>query len=81
MLQKGGKNKNLKKILLKSFGNELLLFQRTSWFITVYGTKHCKDKTLQRKEPMINDMARELRASIEELKTTSVWSHDLEDIH
>ena len=29
---------------------------------------------------MIKDVARELRASIEELKTTSVWSPDPEDI-
>ena len=78
MLQKGDRNKNLKKILLKSFGNELLLFQRTTWFIRVYGTKHCKDKTLQKKKSMIKDMA---RASIEERETTSVWSHGLEEIH
>ena len=30
---------------------------------------------------MIKDMARELRPSIEERETTSVWSHDLEEIH
>ena len=37
-----------------------------------YGTKDCKDKTLRTKESMIKDVARESRASIEELETTSV---------
>ena len=41
-------------------------FQRTPGSL-VYGTKDCKDKTLLMKESMIKDMARELRASIEEL--------------
>ena len=41
-----------------------------------YGTKDCKDKTLRTKESMIKDVARESRASIEELETTSVWPSD-----
>ena len=40
--------------------------------------KLCKKK---KKKSMIKDMARELRASIEERETTSVWSHDLEEIY
>ena len=56
-------------------------FQRSSGSSElVYGTKDCKDKTLGTKESMIKDLARELRTSIEELKTTSVWPPDPEDI-
>ena len=66
-------DKNLKKRLLKGFGVELSFFQRTPGSSElVYGTKDRKDKTLRTKEFMIKDVARDLRASIEKLKTTSV---------
>ena len=79
--EKGDKNQNLKKRSLKSFGDELSFFQRTTGSSElVHGTKECKDKTLPKKESMINDVARDLRASIEELETTSVWPPDPEDI-
>ena len=75
------KNQNLKKRLSKSFGDELSFFQRTPGSSKlVYDTKDCKDKTLRTKESMIIDVARELRAFIDELETTSVWPPDPEDI-
>ena len=71
--EKGDQNQNLKKRLLKGFGDKLSFFQRTPGSSElVYGTKDCKDKTLRTKESMIKDVARYSRASIEKLKTTSV---------
>ena len=79
--EKGNKKQNLKKRLLKSFGNELPFFQRTPGSSElVHGTKDCNDKSLRTKESTIKDVARELRAFIEELETTSVWPTDREDI-
>ena len=79
--EKGDQNQNLKKRLLKGFGDKLSFFQRTPGSSElVYGTKDCKDKTLRTKESMIKDVARYSRASIEKLKTTSVWPPDPEDI-
>ena len=56
------------------FSKELLVHQ------LVHGTKDCNDKTLRTKEPIIKDVAIELRAFNEELETTSVWPTDPEDI-
>ena len=70
-----------KKKLLKCFGDKLSFFQRTPGSLElVYGTKDCKDKTLQTKESVIKDVASELRAFIEELETTSGWPPDPEHI-
>ena len=66
--EKGDKNQNLKKTLLKSVGDELSFFQRTPGSSElVYSTKDCEGKILWTKESMIKDVTRELRASIEEL--------------
>ena len=79
--EKGNKKQNLKKRLLKSFGDELPFFQRTPGSSElVHGTKDCNYKSLRTKESTIKDVARELRAFIEELEATSVWPTDPEDI-
>lgn len=78
LFEKGDKNHKLKKRLLKSFEGELSFFQRTPGSSElVNDSKDCQRK----KESIIKDMVRQLGASIKELKSTSVWLHDLEYIY
>ena len=78
---KGWQKPKPQEKIIKKFWRWVVVFPKNSQFIGVsYGTKDCKDKTLWKKESMIKDVARELRAFIEELETTSVWHPDPEDI-
>ena len=59
----------------------MLFLQRTLGSSELFRVpKDFRDKTLQTKESMIKDIARELKASIEEVETTSLWPLYAEDI-
>ena len=63
---------------MRRFEGELSFFQRTPGSSElVNDSKDCQRK----KESIIKDMVRQLGASIKELKSISVWLHDLEYIY